>query len=86
MKDYIKRLTVRQWCSEGLRMMFAIERGYERDSAIARARKEDALTAIKDKLEKALLSDKVSIYEYYVILGYLTEYAFGSHFQDLPCV
>ena len=49
MQDYIKKLIVRQWCSEGLRTMFAIERGYERDSAIARARKEEVLNAIKDK-------------------------------------
>ena len=86
MKDYIKKLIVRQWCSEGLRKMFAIERGYERDSAIARARKEEALKAIKDRLETALIRNQVSIYEYYVIVGYLDEYAFGSHFQDLPCV
>lgn len=86
MQDYIKKLVVRQWCSEGLRTMFAIERGYERDSAIARARKEDALKDIKDRLELALIHNQVSIYEYYVIVGYLDEYAFGSHFQDLPCV
>ena len=86
MQDYIKKLIVRQWCSEGLRTMFAIERGYERDSAIARARKEEALKAIKDRLETALIRNQVSIYEYYVIVGYMDEYAFGSHFQDLPCV
>lgn len=86
MQDYIKKLIVRQWCSEGLRTMFAIERGYERDSEIARARKEDALKDIKDRLEMALIRNQVSIYEYYVIVGYLDEYAFGSHFQDLPCV
>ena len=86
MQDYIKKLVVRQWCSEGLRTMFAIERGYERDSVIARARKEEALKAIKDRLEMALIRNQVSIYEYYVIVGYLDEYAFGSHFQDLPCV
>lgn len=86
MQDYIKKLIVRQWCSEGLRTMFAIERACERDSAIARAKKEEALNAIKDKLESALIRDQVSIYEYYVIIGYLDEYAFGSHFQDLPCV
>ena len=86
MQDYIKKLVVRQWCSEGLRTMFAIERGYERDSAIARAKKEDALKDIKDRLELALIHNQVSIYEYYVIVGYLDEYAFGSHFQDLPCV
>ena len=86
MQDYIRKLVVRQWCSEGLRTMFAIERGYERDSAIARARKEDALKDIKDKLEMALTRNQVSIYEYYVIVGYLDEYAFGNHFQDLPCV
>lgn len=86
MQDYIKKLVVRQWCSEGLRTMFAIERGYERDSAIARARKEEALKAIKDRLETALIRNQVGIYEYYVIVGYLDEYAFGSHFQDLPCV
>lgn len=67
--------------------MFAIERGYERDSAIARARKEEALKAIKDRLETALVNNQLlSIYEYYVIVGYLDEYAFGSHFQDLPSV
>ena len=66
--------------------MFAIERGYERDSAIARAKKEDALKDIKDRLEMALIRNQVGIYEYYVIVGYLDEYAFGSHFQDLPCV
>ena len=86
MQDYIRKLVVRQWCSEGLRTMFAIERGYERDSAIARAKKEDALKDIKDRLELALIHNQVSIYEYYVIVGYLDEYAFGSHFQDLPCV
>ena len=86
MQDYIRKLVVRQWCSEGLRTMFAIERGYERDSAIARAKKEDTLKDIKDKLEMALIRKQVSIYEYYVIVGYLDEYAFGSHFQDLPCV
>ena len=86
MQDYIKKLVVRQWCSEGLRTMFAIERGYERDSAIARAKKEDALYSIKERLESALIRNQVSIYEYYVIVGYLDEYAFGSHFQDLPCV
>ena len=86
MQDYIKKLVVRQWCSEGLRTMFAIERGYERDSAIARARKEDALKDIKDRLKLALIHNQVGIYEYYVIVGYLDEYAFGSHFQDLPCV
>lgn len=86
MQDYIKKLIVRQWCSEGLRAMFAIERAYDRNSAIARAKKEEALNAIKDKLESALIRDQVSIYEYYVIVGYLDEYAFGSHFQDLPCV
>lgn len=86
MQDYIKKLVVRQWCSDGLRTMFAIERGYERDSAIARARKEEALKVIKDRLETALIRNQVSIYEYYVIVGYLDEYAFGSHFQDLPCV
>lgn len=86
MQDYIKKLVVRQWCSEGLRTMFAIERGYERDSAIARAKKEDALKDIKDRLELALIRNQVGIYEYYVIVGYLDEYAFGSHFQDLPCV
>ena len=86
MQDYIKKLVVRQWCSEGLRTMFAIERGYERDSAIARAKKEDALKDIKDRLETALIRNQVGIYEYYVIVGYLDEYAFGSHFQDLPCV
>lgn len=86
MQDYIKKLVVRQWCSEGLRTMFAIERGYERDSAIARAKKEDALKDIKDRLEMALIRNQVGIYEYYVIVGYLDEYAFGSHFQDLPCV
>lgn len=86
MQDYIKKLVVRQWCSEGLRTMFAIERGYERDSAIARAKKEEALKAIKDRLETALIRNQVGIYEYYVIVGYLDEYAFGSHFQDLPCV
>lgn len=86
MQDYIKKLVVRQWCSEGLRTMFAIERGYERDSEIARARKEEALKDIKDRLETALIRNQVSIYEYYVIVGYLDEYAFGSHFQDLPCV
>lgn len=86
MQDYIKKLVVRQWCSEGLRTMFAIERGYERDSAIARARKKDALKDIKDRLELALIHNQVSIYEYYVIVGYLEEYAFGCHFQDLPCV
>ena len=86
MQDYIKKLVVRQWCSEGLRTMFAIERGYERDSAIARARKEEALKAIKDRLETALIHNQVSIFEYYVIVGYLDEYAFGSHFQDLSCV
>lgn len=86
MQDYIRKLIVRQWCSEGLRTMFAIERGYERDSAIARAKKEDALKDIKDRLEMALIRNQVGIYEYYVIVGYLDEYAFGSHFQDLPCV
>lgn len=86
MQDYIRKLLVKQWCSEGLRTMFAIERGCERDSAIARARKEDALKAIKDRLETALTRTQVSIYEYYVIVGYLDEFAFGSHFQDLPCV
>lgn len=86
MQDYIRKLVVRQWCSEGLRTMFAIERGYERDSAIARAKKEDALKDIKDRLEMALIRNQVGIYEYYVIVGYLDEYAFGSHFQDLPCV
>ena len=86
MQDYLKKLVVRQWCSEGLRTMFAIERGYERDSAIARARKEEALKDIKDRLETALIRNQVNIYEYYVIVGYLDEYAFGSHFQDLPCV
>ena len=86
MQDYIRKLIVRQWCSEGLRTMFAIERGYERDSAIARAKKEDALYSIKERLESALIRNQVSIYEYYVIVGYLDEYAFGSHFQDLPCV
>lgn len=86
MQDYIRKLVVRQWCSEGLSTMFAIERGYERDSAIARARKEEALKAIKDRLETALVRNHVNIYEYYVIVGYLDEYAFGSHFQDLPCV
>ena len=86
MQDYIRKLVVRQWCSEGLRTMFAIERGYERDSAIARAKKEDALKDIKDRLEMALIHNQVGIYEYYVIVGYLDEYAFGSHFQDLPCV
>ena len=86
MQDYIKKLIVRQWCSEGLRTMFAIERACERDSAIARARKEEALNSIKDKLESALRRDQVSIYEYYVIIGYLDEYAFGGHFQDLACV
>lgn len=86
MQDYIKKLIVRQWCSEGLRTMFAIERGYERDNPMARIKKEEALKAIKDKLESALIRDQVSIYEYYVIIGYLDEYAFGSHFQDLPCV
>lgn len=86
MQDYIRKLVIRQWCSEGLRTMFAIERGYERDSAIARAKKEDALKDIKDRLEMALIRNQVGIYEYYVIVGYLDEYAFGSHFQDLPCV
>ena len=86
MQDYIRKLVVRQWCSEGLRTMFDIERGYERDSAIERARKEVALNDIKDKLELALIHEQVSIYEYYVIIGYLDEYAFGSHFHDLPCV
>lgn len=86
MQDYIRKLVVRQWCSEGLRTIFAIERGCERDSAIARAKKEDALKDIKDKLEMALIHNQLSIYEYYVIVGYLDEYAFGSHFQDLPCV
>lgn len=86
MQDYIRKLVVRQWCSEGLRTMFAIERGYESDSAIARAKKEDALYSIKERLESALIRNQVSIYEYYVIVGYLDEYAFGSHFQDLPCV
>lgn len=87
MQDYIRKLIVRQWCSEGLRTMFAIERRYERDSAIARARKEEALNAIKDRLNTALINNQIiSIYEYYVIVGYLDEYAFGSHFQDLPCV
>ena len=86
MQDYIKKLVVRQWCSEGLRTIFAIERGYERDSAIARAKKEDALKDIKNRLEMALIRNQVGIYEYYVIVGYLDEYAFGSHFQDLPCV
>lgn len=66
--------------------MFAIERGYERDSAIARAKKKDALKDIKDRLGMALIRNQVGIYEYYVIVGYLDEYAFGSHFQDLPCV
>ena len=86
MQDYSRKWVVRQWCSEGLRTMFAIERGYERDSAIARAKKEDALKDIKDRLEMALIRNQVGIYEYYVIVGYLDEYAFGSHFQDLPCV
>lgn len=86
MQDYIKKLVVRQWCSEGLRTMFAIERGYEHDSAIARAKKEEALKDIKDRLEMALIRNQVGIYEYYVIVGYLDEYAFGSHFEDLPCV
>lgn len=86
MQDYIRKLVVRQWCSEGLRTMFAIERGYERDSAIARAKKEDALYSIKERLESALIRNQMSIFEYYVIVGYLDEYAFGSHFQDLPCV
>jgi len=86
MQDYIKKLIVRQWCSEGLRTMFAIERGYERDSAIARARKEEALNAIKDKLELALIRGQVTAFEFYVIIGYLDEYAFGTHFNDLPGV
>lgn len=62
MQDYIKKLVVRQWCLEGSRTMFAIERGYERDSAIARARKEEALKAIKDRLETALIHNKVRVY------------------------
>lgn len=86
MQDYIRKLVVRQWCSEGLRAMFAIERRYERDSEILKTRKEEALNAIKDKLETALVHGQVTAFEFYVIIGYLDEYAFGNHFNDLPGV
>ena len=66
--------------------MFAIERRYERDSDISKERKQEALNAIKDKLETALIRAHVTAFEFYVIIGYLDEYAFGTHFIDLPGV
>ena len=86
MQDYIRKLIVRQWCTEGLRAMFAIERRYEHDSDIAKARKKEALNTIKDKLESALVHGQVTAFEFYIIIGYLDEYAFGNHFNDLPGV
>ncbi len=84
MQDYIRKLVVRQWCTEMLRTLFAIERAEGHGTPECVRRKDAALNATKDKLETALVRGQVSAYEYYVIIGYIDEYAFGNHFEDLP--
>ena len=88
MRFYIRKMIVSNNISAGLRRLFKIERKkYDspNDTDIELEKREE-LERIKDELETMLICDSITPYEYYIIIGYLDEYAFGKHFQDLPCV
>ena len=88
MRDYIRKMIVSNNISAGLRRLFKIERKkYDapNDADIEREEREE-LERIKDELETMLIRDSITQYEYYIIIGYLDEYAFGKHFQDIPTI
>lgn len=88
MRDYIRKMIVSNNISAGLRRLFKIERKkYDapNDADIEREEREE-LERIKDELETMLIRDSITPYEYYIIIGYLTEYAFGNHFLDIPTI
>lgn len=86
MKGYIRKLVVNKWIRDALQSLFRLERrgGASEEEKKERAARE--LEEIKDMLEDCLRRGAMTVYEYYIIIGYLTEYAFGRHFQDLPTV
>lgn len=92
MRDYIRRMIISNNISAGLRRLFKIERKkYDapndapNDADIEREKREE-LERIKDELETMLIRDSITPYEYYIIIGYLDEYAVGKHFQDIPTI
>lgn len=85
MKDYIRKLVVNKWVRDALQSLFKLDRvGASEEEK--KERKARELEELKDMLEDCLRRGALTVYEYYIIIGYLTEYAFGSHFQDLPSV
>lgn len=88
MRDYIRKMIVSNNISAALSRLFKIERKkYDapNDADIEREEREE-LERIKDELETMLIRDTITPYEYYIIIGYLDEYAFGKHFQDIPTI
>lgn len=88
MRDYIRKMIVSNNISAGLLRLFKIERKkYDapKDADIEREKREE-LERIKDELETMIIRDSITPYEYYIIIGYLDEYAFGKHFLDIPTI
>ena len=88
MRDYVRKLVVNKWIRDELQALFKIERKkYDapNDTDIELEKREE-LERIKDELETMLIRDSITPYEYYIIIGYLDEYAFGKHFQDIPTI
>lgn len=83
MKDYVRKLVVNKWIRDELQALFKIERLNVPEQE-KNARKERELEEFKDLIYDSLQRGGVTEYEYYIIIGYLTEYAFGSHFVDIP--
>lgn len=83
MRDYVRKLIVNRWIRDELQALFKIERLNvpEHDKT---ARKTHELEEFKDLIADSLQRGGMTEYEYYIIIGYLTEYAFGSHFVDIP--
>lgn len=83
MRDYVRKLVVNKWIRGELQALFKIERLNVPDQEKT-ARKARELEEFKDLIYDSLQRGGVTEYEYYIIIGYLTEYAFGNHFVDIP--
>lgn len=83
MRDYVRKLVVNKWIRDELQALFKIERLNVPEQE-KNARKARELEEFKDLIYDSLQRGSVTEYEYYIIIGYLTEYAFGSHFVDIP--
>lgn len=83
MRDYVRKLVVNKWIRDELHALFKIERMNVPEQEKT-DRKYAELEEFKDLIYDSLQRGGVTEYEYYIIIGYLTEYAFGSHFVDIP--